>query len=178
MPAAVSSAFDVAFWLIGRARLKDETLQPLRLQQLMFIAQGWFAALNGGRAMMPAVFVADELGPIEPNIYAAFSRGCPDVDCAQALPLAVEAVLDRVWRAYGNASPQSVAQATTQSLAYQAALAHGQRAAIPIEDICAFFADAVIDTRQGGAAARQMRTQDGRSVRVVAWTPTAKSSNE
>ena len=75
MPADVSNAFDIAFWFADTALNENEYLQPQKLQRLLFIAQSYYCIVQKGRKLMPAVFVADETGPMEPNVYMAFSRG-------------------------------------------------------------------------------------------------------
>ncbi|MBI1986433.1 MAG: hypothetical protein HYS64_07120 [Rhodospirillales bacterium] len=78
MPADVDNAFDIAFWFADTALNENEYLQPQKLQQLLFIAQAYYCVAYNGRKLMPAVFVADERGPIEPETTAykqAFKRG-------------------------------------------------------------------------------------------------------
>ena len=98
MPADVSNAFDVAFFFADMALAENEYLQPQKLQGLMFLAQSYYVAAFKGRKLMPAVFVADERGPLEPNVYMAFSKGRPDIDADLFLPHEVESFLDGIWR--------------------------------------------------------------------------------
>ena len=42
---------------------------------------------------MPAVFVADERGPLEPNVHFAFSNGSPNADTTFFLKKDVEEAL-------------------------------------------------------------------------------------
>ena len=102
MPADVNTAFDVAFYLEDIALNDHEYLQPIKLQRLLFLAQAYYAVAFKGRKLMPAVFVADELGPIEPNIYMAFSKGRPDVDVDLFMPPEVTSFLDNIWRKFGS----------------------------------------------------------------------------
>ncbi len=102
MPAAVESAFDVAFWFADMALNENEYLQPQKLHRLMFLAQAYYAVANSGRRLMPAVFVAEEFGPIEPTIYKAFSKGRPDVDVDLIMPEDVESFLRGIWRRFGH----------------------------------------------------------------------------
>ena len=90
MPADVSNAFDVAFFFVDMALSENTYLQPQKLQSLMFLSQSYYALAFEGRKLMPAVFVADERGPLEPNIYMAFSKGRPDLDVDYFLPPEVE----------------------------------------------------------------------------------------
>ena len=69
MPADVDNAFVIAFWFEDAALKNNEPLQPQKMQRLLFISQAYYAVINNGRKLMPAVFVANELGPIEPNVF-------------------------------------------------------------------------------------------------------------
>lgn len=106
MPADVENAFDIAFWFADTALNENEYLQPQKLQRLLFIAQAYYTVAFNGRKLMPAVFIAEEMGPIEPNIYIAFSKGRPDIDARLFLPHDVETFLDGIWRRFGHHSAE------------------------------------------------------------------------
>ena len=86
MQPAVFSTFDVAFWFSDTALNHNEYLQPQKLHHLLFLSQAYYSVAYGGRKLMPAVFIAEEGGPVEPNMYKAFSKGRPDVDAELFLP--------------------------------------------------------------------------------------------
>ena len=94
--ADMDSGFDVAFWFADTALADNEYLQPQKLQRLLFLAQACYAVASKGRALFPGVFVDEEMGPIEPNLYAAFSKGRPDVDVDLILPADIESFLDSI----------------------------------------------------------------------------------
>ena len=50
---ATSSIFDVAHWFVERARFEDSYLQAQKLQRLLWLAQGHYAATYHGRKLMP-----------------------------------------------------------------------------------------------------------------------------
>src|SRR3546814_15279512 len=77
--AAVESTLDVALWFLDRARREDSYLQAQKLQRLLYLAQGFYAAGFHGRKLMPATFVAHELGPVEPTVFRLFELGPPNV---------------------------------------------------------------------------------------------------
>ena len=77
--SAVRSVLDVALWFQDRARYENEHLQAQKLQRLLFIAQGQYAIQFYGRKLMPATFVAYEVGPLEPNIMRFFEFGPPNI---------------------------------------------------------------------------------------------------
>lgn len=175
MPADVNNAFDVAFWFADTALNENEYLQPQKLQRLMFIAQAYYSIVQKGRKLMPAVFVADEIGPIEPNLHASFLRGRPDIDAELFLPYEVEEFLSGIWRRFGNMPIERLDAITKENAAYRDALARGPRAEIPLKEMAKSF----IENREAPAASqvdkkKLYRTQDGRPVQIKAWMPGTK----
>lgn len=175
MPADVSNAFDIAFWFADTALNENEYLQPQKLQRLLFIAQAYYSILNKGRKLMPAVFVADEVGPLEPNVYMAFSRGRPDIDAEIFLPDEVEDFLSGLWRRFGHMSIERLNKITNETPAYRNALKRGPRAEITLKEMTTAF----VQNREAPAASQVStkkiyRTQSGRPVQVRAWMPGAK----
>jgi hypothetical protein len=79
MLPAVRSTLDVALWLLTRADFAGERLQPQKLQRLMYLAQAHYAGNGRGGKLMPATFLATDLGPIESNVYYLFEAGMPQV---------------------------------------------------------------------------------------------------
>ncbi|MFQ5765827.1 MAG: type II toxin-antitoxin system antitoxin SocA domain-containing protein, partial [Rhodospirillales bacterium] len=142
MPADVDNAFDIAFWFADTALNENEYLQPQKLQRLMFIAQAYYTVAFNGRKLMPAMFVADEMGPIEPNIYTAFSKGRPDVDARMFLPHEVETFLDSIWRRFGHHSTDRLNKMVKETTAYKQAYKRSPRAEITLEAMQLSFARA------------------------------------
>ena len=79
MASEVKTGFEIAFYFLNKAEINSDHLQPQKLQRLLFLAQTYYI-IGYDRALMPAVFIADERGPMEPNLFAAFSRGKPEID--------------------------------------------------------------------------------------------------
>jgi len=179
MPFAVNSTFDVAFWFSDQALNENEYLQPQKLHRLLYLAQAHFAVAFDGRKLMPALFVADELGPIEPTIYQAFTRGRPDVEVELFLPADVEMFLSSIWRRYGHLDANRLNKITCSNNAYSIALRKGKRAEITLEAMIAAFKDMATKGNPTGAAIGEkvMVTQDGAPVKVKAWVPGTKSTN-
>jgi hypothetical protein len=126
---------------------------------------------------MPAVFIADEMGPIEPNIYTAFSKGRPEVDARLFLPHDVETFLDGIWRRFGHHSTDRLNKMTKETSAFKQAYRRGNRAEIPLDDMRLSFARA--EKTPGVAQVvkpKTLRTQSGKAVTVKAWVPGAKSA--
>lgn len=178
MPAVVDTAFDVAYWLSDAALNDNEYLQPQKLQRLLFLAQGYHAVLNGGRRLMPAAFVADEAGPVEPNVHAALSRGRPSLDLSGHLPDGVEAVLAGVWKRFGASPVDRLDALTRATAAYREARQRGLRA--EIEHAALWWSFACADQTPAASEVvrpRLFRTQSGRPVVVRAWSPPAAAAD-
>lgn len=179
MSAAVRTAFDVAFWFADTALNDNEYLQPQKLHRLLFLAQGYYAVVAEGRALMPAFFVADEMGPVEPNLFAAFSKGRPDVDVELFLPDDVEMFLTSIWRRFGHHAADKLTRMTKETLAYKQAFKKGPRSEITLEAMRLSMARA--EQTPGVAQVvkpKVLRTQDGRPVQVKAWQPKVASPED
>ncbi|NQV82317.1 MAG: DUF4065 domain-containing protein [Rhodospirillales bacterium] len=177
MPADVDNAFDIAFWFADVALNENEYLQPQKLQRLLFIAQAYYSVAFNGARLMPAVFVADEMGPLEPNIYTAFSKGRPDVDARLFLPHEVETFLDNIWRRFGFHTTDRLNKMTKDTAAYKQALKRGHRAKISLDSMRLSFARADNTPGVGQVVKpKVLRTQTGRAVTVKAWVPGSKSA--
>lgn len=124
MSSAVESVLDVALWFQDRARYENEHLQAQKLQRLLFVAQAQYANHSAGRNLMPAIFVAREVGPLEPNIMRFFEFGPPNIP-TQDPPSEVEEFLERIWRKFGHYSADKLGELTRVHPAYKAALQRG-----------------------------------------------------
>ena len=175
MPADLSNAFDVAFFFADTALAENEYLQPQKLQGLMFLAQAYYAVAFKGRKLMPAVFVADERGPVEPNIYMAFSKGRPDIDAELFLPHEVESFLDAIWRRFGQMDTEKIMSMSKDTSAFKHAKNRGNRAEIDIADMRLSFirAEQTPGVEQV-VKPKIYRTQEGKSVTVKSWVPGSK----
>lgn len=190
-PAAPSS-FDIAYWFIDRALDENEYLQPQKLHRLMYLAQAYFAVAYHGRMLMPAVFVADDFGPIEPNVFRACAIQRPPIE-AQPLSDVVTHFLDGVWRRFGQHSAEFLSRQVNGHPPYGAALASGAGSEIPLKAMMAFYGKKQPTVSEEALAAakatssappppvdqvlrpRMMRSQNGAPVSVQKWMPPAKS---
>lgn len=175
MPAAVKSSFDVAFWFADTALNDNEYLQPQKLHRLMFMAQAYYAAAYGGRKLMPAVFVADDMGPVEPNVYVAFSKGRPDIDVDMFMPDNVELILDSIWRRFGHYTVDRLTRMTTETLAYRQAIGRGKRAEISLEAMrLSFSRGREAPSIDRVVKPKIMLSHTGKPVTVKSWMPGTK----
>ncbi len=174
MPTAVDSTFDVAFWFADTALEQNEYLQPQKLHRLLYLAQAYYAAAFNGAKLMPATFVADDMGPLEPNIYRAFAKGRPDVEADLFLDPEVGMFLDNVWRRFGHHSAERLTRMAKETMAFKQALKRGGRAEIGFESMLLSFARAEETPAVNQVIRPKMvLTHTGKSVAVRAWVPTA-----
>ena len=181
MPFIVNSTFDIAFWFSDQALNENEYLQPQKLHRLLYLSQAHYAVAFDGKKLMPALFVADELGPIEPTIYQAFSRGRPDVDVELFLPNDIEMFLVSIWRRYGHLDTGRLNKITCDNNAYSIALRKGKRVEIPLEAMIAAYKATPTKGNPTGnpiIGNKVLVTQDGAPVTVKAWVPGTKPTSE
>lgn len=175
MQPAVDTVFDVAAWFMDRALNDNEYLQPQKMHRLLFLAQGYFGVAYAGRLLMPAIFIAEEMGPTEPNIYRVFALGRPSCELNTRFPTAIENFLDGVWRRFGPYSANKLNQIILSNDAYVAAIAKGSKSIIDNEELFASLTkgrkneetpeiDQVIRERV-------LKSQTGKPVSVKPWIP-------
>lgn len=99
-PPVIGSALDAAIWFILKSASARVALDPRKLNLLLYLAQAGYAAAHDGAALMPAVFIAHEEGPREPNVTMALQAGLaapPEPDIAGV----GQRILDTMWERYG-----------------------------------------------------------------------------
>lgn len=175
---AVETAFDVAEWFLDTALNEREYLQPAKLQSLMFLAQGFYAAANDGLRLIPAVFVVTQNGPVEPNTYKLYAAGRPMIT-KSPLPRDVAAFLDRIWRRFGAYSAGYLVKMLSNHTPVAEAALNGERAEISVKSMTLFYKDALAGENTADAMNRPrlMRTQTGRTVCVKKWIPANRHSS-
>lgn len=189
---AADSSFDVAFWMLDRALDDNEYLQPQKLHRLLYLAQAYFAVATRGRKLMPATFVADPQGPLEPTLYRAFMNGRPNVE-TRKLPDDAHQLLDSVWRKFGAHSAEHLSKLTKGHAPYRDAYGSGGAGEeIPLQAMQDFYgrkgaADRAPSASGAGAGApditevlrpRVMRSHKGRPVNVHRWMPRSLKDGE
>lgn len=192
---AADSSFDVAFWMLDRALDDNEYLQPQKLHRLLYLAQAYFAVATRGRKLMPATFVADHQGPLEPTLYRAFENGRPNVE-TRKVPDDARQLLDSVWRKFGAHSAEHLTKLTKGHAPYRDAIAaNGPGEEITLKSMMDFYgrkgsADRNPEAGADGGAKdpsaapsltdvlrpRVMRSHKGRPVNVHQWMPRSLGS--
>lgn len=177
MPSDVNSAFDIALWYSDMALNENVVMQPQKLQRLLFISQAFYSVAYPRRRLMPAMFVADELGPIEPNIFMSFSKGRPDVDVELFLPDDVETFLRSIWGRFSAYDMDRLNEITNETLAYKQALNRGVRSEITLDAMrLSFERNETTHDVRSVIKPKVMRSQSGRPVIVKAWNPADKTA--
>tara|TARA_R110002110_G_scaffold175266_5_gene378755 strand:+ start:298 stop:858 length:561 start_codon:yes stop_codon:yes gene_type:complete len=138
MPSAADSSFDVAMWFSDRALQDNAYLQPQKLHRLLYVSQAFYAVDNDGRKLMPSIFVADHLGPIEPNVYRAFTNGRPDMD-TWPLPEDAEVFLNAIWERYSHHSADHLSKTLMKHTPFLNAFKRAPGAEISLDDMIAFY---------------------------------------
>ena len=161
--AATESSFDVALWFVERARQEDGYLQAQKLQRLLWLAQGQYARAYHGRKLMPTVFLADEFGPMDPNVYRAFELGRPEIPDVR-LPVEVEDFLIRIWGRFGHHATEHLNTMVRGHIIYRDALEKGVGEEISFDSIAEFFQSETADRD-----ATEVRSADGRVWKK--WAP-------
>ena len=171
MASEVKTGFEIAFYFLNKAEINSDHLQPQKLQRLLFLAQTYYI-IGYDRALMPAVFVADERGPMEPNLFAAFSRGKPEIDVDTFLSDEIKNYLDAIWRRFGQINVEKLNNISKNSEAYQRALKRGIRSEITHDEMRESF-NKTPNRSLGLSKDKQklMRNQTGKTVKVTAWSP-------
>lgn len=170
MVPAVRSTFDVALWLIARADSAGERLQPQKLQRLLYLAQAHYAGSEAGK-LMPATFLATELGPLEPNVYYLFQNGPPAMQMADP-PGAIEEFLMGLWDRYGGRPAEDLLTTIASDGSYALALKSGRNTEITIEIMSAGYGGNNAVKVKGGVKPGPepgVWTADGK--RATKWIP-------
>jgi uncharacterized phage-associated protein len=181
---AVPSTFDVVIWLNDRALNDGEYLQPAKLHRLLFLAQAYYGVAYRGAKLAPATFIAEESGPVEPDVWRVYASGRPYIENVP-LPEAVEHVLDSVWRRFGSYSADHLGELLRSQPPYRDAAAQGPRAEIEFSRMLAFYGRPRSDSPKTAASPaidevlrpRTLVTAEGKPVNVRRWTPRGGKGN-
>ena len=157
---ATRSTLDIALWFQARGDSAGERLPPRKLHFLLYLAQALFAGENEGRKLMPGTFLAGEVGPVEPNIYALFEEGPPDRQPG-TLNVAAEEFLNEIWGRFGHEPAKEIERFVHRDGVWEAAKKLGKNAEIPIELMTKVYAGSrVLGLRQAREEAAARRDPD------------------
>ena len=177
---ATASSFDVAYWFLERALNEGEYLQPQKLHRLMYLAQAYFAVAYHRRLLMPAVFVADELGPVEPGVFRACAVQKPPLEPQPLSEIAIQ-FLDSIWRRFGQHSSDYLNRMIAGHPPYREARAQGVGTEIAIGAMVSYYGrrapkSAAAATPDVAEVLRPkvMRSATGKPVSVQRWVPRSR----
>jgi len=181
MPIVVKSCLDVVFRLTDQALNDREYIQPQKLHRLLYLSQAYFAVAYRGNKLMPATFVTDAFGPVEPTVFHTLSYGRPHMIEANPLSDQVRAFLDGVWRRFGTLSADQITRKVAEHGPVAEAMARGVGEEIPFSQMVSYYtaeaqarhSPAGVDPLDKVVRPRVMRTQSGKAVSVVSWAPKA-----
>ncbi len=126
----------------------DEEITNLKLQKLLYYAQGFFMALNGGRKLFRDPIFAWAHGPVVLDVYHRFkhygAKGIPQSEVSSEPHLDPEsgALLGDVWQAYGQFSAWRLREMTHREPPW---LNTPQSQPIADDELNAYFATQVVD---------------------------------
>lgn len=171
------SVFDVAEWFLDTALNDGEYLQPIKMQYLMYLAQGYYAAITKGRRFVPSVFKATDRGPIEPNSYRLYATDRPTLSYMSADKKTIS-FMQTIWKRFGAYSPDYLYRLISTHAPYAEAFAEGDKTEISLEKMADFYANGTKDTTmpmaQTLSGTRVLRSQSGKAVAVKKWLPQKK----
>jgi uncharacterized phage-associated protein len=103
------SASQIANEFIRRGIADDVPVDPLKIQKLVYLAQGWHLAFLG-KPLIKEKIEAWRYGPVVPSLYRMCRKyGVSPIDAeinvpedAQNLDDSNKAIIDEVWKKYGR----------------------------------------------------------------------------
>ncbi len=138
------SAMDVArYFLSFTNEEREETLTNLKLQKLLYYAQGFFLGAQK-RPLFPEQIEAWEHGPVVREIYHIFSdyKGNPipkPVDDAPSLPFFVQNILNDVYVTRGKFDAWRLRDMTHQEAPWIEAFSKGRDTPLDLKTMQTFF---------------------------------------
>jgi uncharacterized phage-associated protein len=145
--AAPYSAMTIAKWFVAWATSEEADLSNLKLQKLLYYAQGWHLAQTG-QALFGDRMQAWSHGPVVPDVYHSFKQfKTADVRLEDEDPFVWSDVdkktsqfLIRVWNTYGEFGAWRLRNMTHEEAPWKNHFRDGERnIEIPQEDLEAFF---------------------------------------
>jgi uncharacterized phage-associated protein len=116
--AAKYTALDIAKWFVNATdRSAGDAITPLKLQKLLYYAQGWALALRGG-PLFDEDFEAWANGPVVRSVWDRFadngSDALPPQRLTRRIPSEDAALLSSVLDEYGIYSAKKLASMTSE----------------------------------------------------------------
>jgi uncharacterized phage-associated protein len=138
MRPAIRSTFDVVTWLEAKAGQDNIELEPSTLMQLIYLSQAIYAAENKKAKLMPATFLATEVGPIEPDLFLALEHGVA-ISENVAPSQQVEEVLIGVWDAFIENGDEALAELLSADIALKNARKRGRNSEVLVGEMAGAY---------------------------------------
>lgn len=190
MRPAIRSTFDIVAWFKSRAAADETVLMPSALIKMLYLSQAIYAAENDKVKMMPATFLATDVGPIEPDLF--LSLDFVEIEDPVVPSDNVEDVLLAVWAVLMTEEEQGLDRLIAVDSALKAATERARNSEILIDEMASAYPAGIATLRDKTSVNRfpdgssyktphpsldaaptedqEVRfTADGRS--VTRWTP-------
>jgi len=140
-------ALTIAKWLIAWAEAQEEELSNLKLQKLLYYAQGYHLCERGAPLFSDQI-QAWSHGPVVPQVYHQFkSSGNSSIELPPDDPFTWDEVdpvtadfLSRVWNTYGGYSAGRLRNMTHEERPWREHWREDERGTqIPVEEIQEYF---------------------------------------
>lgn len=168
------TVFEAAFRMIDLALNDNEYLQPQKLHRLLYLAQAYYGANYHGKMLMPAIFVAEEFGPVEPNLYAVMEECRPDVRLKPIDPKTAH-FLESIWSQFGHHTVEHLSMTVRNHPPFTKAYKEGIGTIIPFTELVEFYASvrksATTPEAKEVVRPRVMRSHKGKPVATTDWLP-------
>ncbi|MEO5372871.1 MAG: DUF4065 domain-containing protein [Alphaproteobacteria bacterium] len=142
---------DVASHFLALAAVDEdgEGLTHLKLQKLLYYAQGFHIAISGGR-LFPETIEAWDHGPVVPAAWQAYREfGSAPIPTPEATDTALEEeqrdLLNDVWNTYGQFSAWKLRNMTHEEPPWRDAYRPGRNVTITDDALARYFRTQVAD---------------------------------
>jgi hypothetical protein len=127
-----------------------------------------------GTTVDASVFVIDEAGPVDPNLYREFENGGPNVS-EMTMDEEVLVFLYAIWPRYRDDDPLKIDRLISRYGNGEEAVEKPDGSEIPVSAMMRMFAR---ESEKPDTGSKMHRTATGKAVKVTAWTPPMKVSTD
>lgn len=170
---ATDTAIDIAYWFFNRAEKDGLYLETENMQQLLFLAQVYYATAYNMEMLMPSIFVCNHNGFYEPNLKKMFSMGRPFMPPVK-FPPKIDDFLEKIWKKYGKMSVRELDMIIKNNSAFKENCTEGTINAVDFKSVVDNFIQAGKLSKQNHAFSdnrkKVMLSQNGPVV-VSKWQP-------
>ncbi len=137
---------EAAAWFECRAREERAPLSAVKLQCLLYLAQGFHMAENDGCVLFPGLFVVTARGPREPMLYRVMD-GFLEAEPHEA-DAKTQRFMERLWQRFAQRREEELLSLIGRDRLYAAVMAEaGPGGVIPLQAMDERFAEIVSSAR-------------------------------